>query len=196
VSSLDLQIYVGNKLSNLGLNLIERNLAVNVITAICGYDPLYAEILSRNWSTSCDNFKTLLFEEAQRRNWVNKPLQNISNEIDQVTPLSINDLHKSPPKIIAEQWAEGMIDFVDGRLFLYPVAAGISKEDQEIIQRTWRGQVQTLLPLIDEYRVKIIRYLNENYRLDFKNVHQGCQTYTVDRNVSMCQLCRPDTHAL
>lgn len=175
VSFLDIQLYVANKLSDSIKDPIERSIAINVIAAICGYDPLYAKELCLNWTECGDNFINLIIEEAQKRNWDKNYIHKFSKQLNHYSSTVIADSWKRPAENLSEGWARGIFDVVDGRLFLHPAASVMIDEDHEINQRVWRGQVQTLLPLIDEYRIKTIKYLAENYRYDPRKVHNNGQ---------------------
>jgi hypothetical protein len=170
VSSFDLQFYVANKLSGFKLNSIERNLAISVIASICGYDPKSADLLCGNLSEPYNSWKTLLKEEARMHNWDHTLVKQVSNFSESLTIKASFETYKQPFEDIKKEWVEGIVNLVDGRLFLHPAAAAMIEEDREINKRIWSGQLRVLLPIIDEYRIKIMNYIYENYNYDFKNI--------------------------
>ena len=180
VSYLDLQLYVAYELSDSIRDPIERSIAINVIAAVCGFDPLYAKELCLNWTEFGDNYTNLIVEEARKRRWDKNYIHRFSKHLNHYGSTVINDSWKRPADALTEGWAKGVFDVVDGRLFLHPAASVVTDEDQEVKQRVWRGQVQTLLPLVDEYRLKTIKYLADNYRYDPRKVHNSGQGSVVE----------------
>lgn len=169
VSSLDIQILAAQILADRKSEALENLLHVNIAASLCGYDIASAEAFCRHAFKGESSVESVLETIATTRGWEAADAICISKEIDMFngnTGLTIGD---RPRPGLFPLWAEGMLDLVDGRVVTSPVAEAIRGNYEEIRMRTWRGHVQTLLPLIDEYRLRVLRHLETNYRFVFKN---------------------------
>jgi len=169
ISSLDLQIYAAQMVSAAKIEPLENHLMVNVVASLCGHDLAAAENLCRRGLEET-SVERAVGEMVAERGWGDTNLSEIFERIDKIGGLPWFQESSRPAQALVRGWSEGVLDSVDGRVMTSPVAEIARGNYEEIALRIWRGHVRSLLPVIDEYRVMIIRYLQSNYRLNFKSL--------------------------
>ncbi|ABW68732.1 hypothetical protein [Desulfosudis oleivorans] len=162
ISSLDLQIFASMMLSPRHDYTLQNRLFLSVIASLCGYDLSAAEKLTRRLEIEENALISELENLATERKWNDSLVQKIW--INDFQQMEWDFKSTKPNYTVIKQWAAGMLDKVDGRIMISPVAEIVRGNPGEIRQRIWRGHVQCLLPIIDECRLKVIQYLETNYR--------------------------------
>ena len=175
ITILDMQIFASKFLGSRQDSFLLNRLFINIITALSGYDLLAAyklcQVTILDESEIINSLKSL----ATERTW-HAPIQEFWGEIDNFTKTIVSKTGPNKPNhSLMDLWSCGILDIIDGRIIISPVAEIARDNLMEIRQRIWRGHVQTLLPIVDEYRLKVITYLEENYgsALTFLNDHEN-----------------------
>jgi len=169
ISSLDMQLLSAQITADRQADSLENRLLINVVASMCGFDIESAKAFCRQafeGETEIDGF----FENfAAVKKWDSLKISGILNAPEVNGAISgPQSLHKPGPDLTMA-WVEGILDLVDGRVVVSPVAEAARANKNELRLRLWRGHVQTILPVIDEYRIQILRHLTTSYPSLFKN---------------------------
>jgi hypothetical protein len=152
---LDTAYYVKSRLAN-GHNG-QDGLIRETITEVAGFDLNLADHLSVGWDGSPGTLASALATfvgpcRQQGQNGPTRPHQ---------LPHSSTAL-SAPPMTLLPMWDQGLVDRWDA-FPAYLHACAIS-DPADLRSRVWRAQVRTLMPLIDEERIRIGVWLRREIR--------------------------------
>lgn len=102
----------------------------------------------RNYSSTMD------WNEKYEQIWINNA--NLYSHLGQIQP------GEAPPKPLQSLWARGWITRTqEYGIELHSVLLAKLRRDDEIRHRIWRGQADILLPVIDNARLEVCKYLTK-----------------------------------
>jgi hypothetical protein len=188
LSIIDVQIYTAQLINALVFESLENQLSINVISSLCGFDIDCIKKLCENWLSDSENIPEILSSIGTERNWTNEDNKRIIEEIDKQN-YAYRSFNDQPPTYLKKIWGKGMLNLINGRIFISPIVNSLILNSEEIRHRIWRGHAQTLLPIIDEYRIKIIGILKEYGLINIENgknendiLEIGTIKYRIDSN--------------
>lgn len=202
-SSLDMQLLSAQVIANREADFLENRLLINVVTSLCGFDIESAKAFCRQAfeeETEIDRF----FENlATVKAWDLMKISEILSTPEVNGAISGPQSVHKPGSDLATAWMEGILDLVDGRVVISPAAEAARANKEELRLRLWRGHVQTLLPVIDEYRIQLLRHLKTNNpsllktgKNNFKALEIGELKYLIETDARLRRKVDKDLRSL
>jgi len=122
-------------------NELIDSLLNNIIASISKFDVRLMKALSQ-----CDNFlenyPEALLKFAEKNEW---------NQIKFIEPEKMTDEEKWL------RWAEGILDFEGDKVIYHSAYLHIHKKNDDLEKRAWVSGLEILLPLIEEFRQRVLK---------------------------------------
>jgi hypothetical protein len=148
---LDALLYAADLFQSRELASVTKQVAVAVVASLALWDPVVGDYFADQSLDTILQPEDALQELAQDWDW----------------------LASSIPIQLEAAWEAGLLDCVDGGIFVHSVALALHESHTEIRRRVWRGELEVLLPLVEERRLDLATTLSNRGDVVFLNQDGG-----------------------